>query len=364
MNEMKNYLLIILINLLTFLYAGCNKEDHLDHDMPHNEMGVPYLPSSLYVANEEDGTISVIDPVENKKIGDIHLSENMSSMLMPHNVQVAPDGKSIWVTTIPETEGEMEQVIVINPTSNHSIIKRINIGTKQHLAHVVFDSLSTYAFVTANETNQVIQIDAKTFTEVKRFNLDSASRPHGLRYSRDHLYVANMNAKSLSVITISNNQINQIPLSGMAVQTAVTPDGKYVFVSLYDTKEIARYDIQNQQVSKILLPPNSQGPIQIYPTPDSKFLYVCDQGVVGGNAASNKVYVIDIANSTVINTITVDYAAHGAIISNDGKMAYITNSLSNTISVIDISTQQVIHTIAVGKAPNGISYRFLGGGMP
>lgn len=358
------YLFVILCS--NTILTGCKKEDHSNHDDSHtHETPVPYLPYAVYVAEEEDGRITVIDPLENKTIGSITISDHHSSSiaLMPHNVQVAPDGKSVWVTGTAHDSGGAEQVIVIDPVANHSIVKKIDVGVNQHLGHVVLDSASNYAFITANKANQVIQIDAKTYTEVKRFNLGLAHGPHGLRYSKGNLYVANMVAKSLSIINISSGHITEIPLGGIAVQTAVTSDGKYAFVSLYDVKEIARYDIQNQQVSKITLPGGACGPIQLYPTPDNQLLYVCDQGAVGGDTASNKVYVIDIASSSVTATIIAGYATHGVVVSNDGKKAYVTNSLSNTVSVIDVTTQTVTNTITVGKAPNGISYRFPTGGM-
>lgn len=359
----KLYYLMAILLIGSVIFTGCKEDGNHDMDDMDDMDSIPYLSASVYIANEDDGTITVIDPIENVSIGTIELSADMSSMLMPHNVQVAPDGKSVWVTGMPETEGGMEQVVVIDPASNHNITHRINVGTEQHLAHVVFDSTSNYAFVTANEANQVIQINAKTYVEVKRFDLDSAHGPHGLRYSRGNLYVANIEANSMSIINIASEQITEIPLGGMAVQTAVTSDGNYVFISLYDTKEIARYDLQSQQLTKIALPSGSLGPIQMYPTPDNQLLYVCDQGGVGEDAASNKVYVIDIATSTVTNTIVAGYAAHGVVVNNDGTKAYVTNSLSNTLSVIDVATQAITNTITVGKSPNGVSYRFSTGGM-
>lgn len=349
--------------LFVFIYAlsivvGC-KKDHSNH----NE--IPYQPYAVYVAEEDEGKITVINPLENKVVGSIVISDHHSSQmgLMPHNVQVAPDGKSVWVTATAHDGGDMEQVIVIDPVANHSILKKINVGVNQHLGHIVLDTASTYAFATANEAGQVIQIDAKTYTEVKRYNLGATYEPHGLRYSKGNLYVANMGAKSMSIINISSGQIDEVPLGGMAVQTAVTPDGKYAFASLYDTKEVAMYDIQTKQVIKIALPAGALGPIQLYPTPDNKLLYVCDQGGVGTDPVSNKVYVIDIAASSVTNTIDVGNAAHGVVVSNDGQSVYVTNSKSNTVSVIDVATQKVTHTISVGEAPNGISYKFPTGGM-
>ena len=173
-----------------------------------------------------------------------------------------------------------------------------------------------------------------------------------------------MDAKSMSVINVADGRITDIPLGGVVVQTAVTQDGKFVFASLYDTKEVLRYDLNSGQIKRIQLPAGAQGPIQLYATPDSKLLYVADQGELMERPVSNKVFVIDIANTKVISTIVVGNKAHGVVVSKIGTTVYVTNSIDNTVSVIDAATQKLTRTIPVGKGPNGISYWYETGGMP
>src|SRR3989344_8585537 len=55
----------------------------------------------IYVAVEGDAKIAVIDPVSQKVIRSIDLSmehEGGKLSFAPHNVQVSPDQKSVWVT--------------------------------------------------------------------------------------------------------------------------------------------------------------------------------------------------------------------------------------------------------------------------
>ncbi|MEO6902590.1 MAG: YncE family protein [Bacteroidia bacterium] len=334
--------------------SSCKKKDTEDETPSVIDKKV------VYTANMDDGTVSVIDAVQGTNIKTISLMDS-SKMFMAHNVQVAPDGKSLWVTAIPMLAGATEQVVVIS-TATNMITNRINVGMEQHVAHVVLDANSDFAYITGNESNQVIKINAHTFAEVGRFNL-AGHMPHGLRQLNGKLYVANMTTKSMSIIDIASSVINEVPLGGTALQTAITRDGKFVFVTLYDTKEVAMYNILTQQVSKISLPNGSRGPLQLYPTPDSKFIYVADQGGMNGDSTSNKVYVIDVATSAVINTITVGNKAHGIVVDADGEFAYVTNSADNTVSVIDISSQKVVRTIPVGKGPNGISFGFSKNGV-
>ncbi|RJQ23038.1 MAG: YncE family protein [Nitrospiraceae bacterium] len=320
-------------------------------------------PAKLYVANEDGGSVSVIDLQNSRKNTIIDLTDSQGEMYMAHNVQTAPDGKSVWVTAVPMDSSKAEQLVVIGSDTG-TIKKRIQLGKHLHVAHVVLDNESKNAFVTTKDSSQVFQVNAATYEVVRRFDLGKDNAPHGMRYFNGKLYVASMGSKSLSIVNVADGQIRDIPLQGMAVQTGVTQDGKFVFVSLYDTKEVARYDLLRGQITKIPLPEGSQGPIQLYATPDSKLLYVCDQGELLQRPVSDKVYVIDISYAKVINTIKVGNKAHGVVVSRDGKAAYVTNTSDNTISIIDVITQKVTGTVPVGKGPNGISYWFATGGMP
>ena len=346
--------MVVVILILTGMFMNsCN----------NNKKIITTQPAKVYVANEEGGSVSVIDLQDSLKNTSIDISDSSGNMFMAHNVQVAPDGKSVWVTAVPMDSNGINQLVVIDPNSG-VIKKRIQLGKDLHVAHVVLDNESKNAFVTAKDPSQVIQVDATTYEVVRKFNLGTGHSPHGLRYFNGKLYVANMDAKSMSVINIDDSKITDIPLGGVVVQAAVTQDGKFVFASLYDTKEVVRYDLQSGQIKRIPLPAGAQGPIQLYATPDSKLLYVADQGVLMERPVSNKVFVIDISNTKVIGTIKVGNKAHGVVVSKDGKTVYVTNSIDNTVSIIDVATQKVTRTVSVGKGPNGISYWFETGGMP
>ncbi len=148
------------------------------------------------------------------------------------------------------------------------------------------------------------------------------------------------------------------------MQTACTPDGRFAFASLYDTKEVVRYEMSSGALVRIPLPADAQGPVQIYPSPYSASLYVCDQGVLLDRPASNKLYVVDVQDAAVIGTVDVGMGAHGVVVSEDGERAFVTNIVDGTVSVVDTVAQQVVETITVGAKPNGVSHLHVGGGMP
>lgn len=328
----------------------------------------------LYVALEEDGAVAVVDTKGNSLLGKIDLSATRNGQMVSyaaHNVQVAPDGNSVWVTanfmglsgeeqSMTEKEDAQEafpdQIIIIDPQKD-TITKRIDIAPDQHLAHVVVTRDGTKAFVTAQEPGLVYQMNGMTYTVEKKFALEKDSQPHGLRLANDDsfAYVALIGAKGIGMIDIKAEKVSKVVLAGSSVQTAVIPNSSLVAASVYDTKQIAFYDPLTRQVSYVELPAEAEGPIQMYATADGAYLYVADQGYYFGKPTSDYVYKIDIAQKQVVGSIQAGVAPHGVVISHDGKRAYITNLLSGNVSLIDTATDTEITKITVGGMPNGIS---------
>lgn len=302
-------------------------------------------------------------------------------MYMAHNVQVAPDQKSVWVTANAmsdeghgsdeqhgsdehsdsghgtEASAPPDQLIVIDPVKDE-IVRRIDIGTGMHLAHVVLTTDGRHALTVAQETNRVYKIDTSTYRIVNDAQAKTGSGPHGLRLSPDGTtaYVAMMAGKSIGKLDVQSLTFDYIPLNGQAVQTAVTPDERYVAASVYDTKSVAVYDTRSQSVQYAALPEDAKGPLQLYPTPDSRYVYVADQGHEFNQPNGNKLHKIDLASRRVVQTVEVGTAPHGVVVSPDGKFTYVTNLVSNDVSIVDNNTGKELTKIPTGEKPNGISY--------
>lgn len=332
----------------------------------------------IYVAEEGDGTVAVIDAQSRQVVKRIGL-ETKQSGYMPHNVQVAPDGKTVWVTAnamTPEEEGggmrmkvaqgeAMDQVIVID-AERDEVVKRIDMGSDLHLSHVAVAPDGSFAVVAAQERGMIYGIDARTLEVVRNVETGALAQPHGLRIAPDgtQAFIAMLGGKSLGILDLKGFALSYVPLSGAAVQVAVTPDGAYALVTLYDSKSVALYDRRTGELSYVRLPEGAKGPVQLYPTPDSKYAYVADQGYYFDQPTGNAVYKIGLAAKGVVATIPAGSAPHGVVVSKDGRYAYVTNLLGNDVSVIDTLQDKEIARIAVGKQPNGISVKSAEGGTP
>ena len=192
------------------------------------------IEDKIYVAVEEAGEIAVISVKDRIVIKRIDLSADIGGIkigFMPHNVQVAPDNKSVWVTAnamdmsqkkvsfkivakaqADEGHGEEgamkinDEIIVIDPLTDQ-IIKRIEIGTDSHLSHVTLTADSNYAIAAAQTKGVLYKINAKTYEVEMEAITEKGGEPHGLRISPDGktAYIAMLKGKSIGVLDIEKN---------------------------------------------------------------------------------------------------------------------------------------------------------------
>lgn len=337
----------------------------------------------VYVALEEEGQIAVVDAEKKRLVKSIGLSHEQDGKIVryeAHNVQVTPDGSKVLVTANVNrgvmgknieseedlSDGLRDRIFIIDPFAD-AIIDSIELGIDLHLAHVVSDLNGKVAYVNAQETGQVFVVDLETRKTLGKFELGGQSGPHGLRLSPDgtKLFVALLDGNGMGMIDLAKKKINYFSLPGKAVQTAVTPDGMYVFASIYDAKKIAWFNMNTEESGYITLPQGAAGPVQLYPSPDSSFLYVADQGFYFDQPESKQVYRININQKIVDQTLEAGSAPHGIVIDKQGTFAYVTNLTGDDLSIIDLVLRKEVKKIPVGKMPNGVSiWNRTAGGTP
>lgn len=309
--------------------------------------------NNVYVANEDSGSISVIDAAGLKEVRRISLNEGELAF-SPHNVQfgsVGIFGDVILSTAVAKEESEEEhmggsdQLIVISKKFGN-ILKRVSLEDESHVAHVVSDG--DFAYVTGTEKDS-LYIVSPALEKFETVRLPNGSKPHGLRLSEDGktAVIAGL-GNQLILVNLTSKEVNSIKLPGKGVQTAVFKN-KF-FVSIYDTKQIGVFE--NGALSFIDLGDDAVGPIQLYPSKDG-FLYVADQGVLFDQPEGAKIYKIDIEEGKVVKSIEAGRAPHGVFVGPDGRV-WVTNLKGNSVSVIENDVK--VAEIAVGDAPNGVSF--------
>lgn len=324
--------------------------------------GATFAADKVYLANEGANTVNVLDATSLEKVASVPVGK------MPHNVQVSPDGKSVWVTNMGEPDkaagtsapmdmakvkhdgkGKVGAVWVID-TSTNAVVAKVTVGV--HPAHVVISPDGRFAYISNSGENTLSVIDTATRTQVAMIPVGKF--PHGLRFSPDgkEVYVADLKGGTVSVIdTASQKEIAQVAVGKQPAQVGFTPDGRLAFVSLSGENAVAVIDPATRKVVRKVAVDTV--PIQLYATADSRTLVVANQGSRDkpGNTAS----LIDLESFKVTKAVETGAGAHGVVIDREGRYAYVTNSFANSVSMLDVKERKVVKTVAVDKNPNGIS---------
>jgi YVTN family beta-propeller protein len=127
---------------------------------------------------------------------------------------------------------------------------------------------------------------------------------------------------------------------------------------------VARIDLASGSLSLFDLPPDSAGPVQIYPTPDGTHLWVADQGNLESRPAGNHLYRVRASDGATDLVATVGMAPHGVVVNENGTVVFATMLVDGTVQAVDANTGAVLRTTPVGQQPNGVTCAHEGGGMP
>jgi DNA-binding beta-propeller fold protein YncE len=322
----------------------------------------PPVPSELIaVAVESDGEVAFLAEDTAEPVFTVDVPG-----YLVHNVQGAPDGASVWATAVANGghghgKSEATDHLVQIAIDAQAVTQMIELGEGVHPAHVVLHDETAY--VALYEADAIAVIDTISGTITNTFELPPGTAPHGLRLLPDGtaLVVAGMGSAALLRVDTASGGIDSFALPGRAVQTAT--DGLAAFVTIYDTKQVARLDLEDDTVELWDLPPGSAGPIQAYP--DGHSLWVADQGLVDeGDPGGDTLVQFDVETGEVLQEVQVGGAPHGVVIDPHRGHVWATIIDLGEVVKIDADTGEVLARTSVGNAPNGITCIHTDGAMP
>jgi YVTN family beta-propeller protein len=205
--------------------------------------------------------------------------------MLPNGLAVNPSGKKVYVTNPVH-----KAISIIETATNKFIAHAISVGEFGENIAVSPNGESAY-LKTAN--NAVLAIDLVTKQVVATIPLQpSNDLPVCLTFSPNgrHLYV-NMRKLVLVVDTSSNKIIRTIKMpiveggnNNYAGQTAITPDGEFLYVPYPDGDTVAMVDTATNKAVGSQVSVNY--PIAIAVAPTTSFAYAIGNGVI---------YVINIS---------------------------------------------------------------------
>ena len=263
----------------------------------------------------------------------------------PYGVAVDPAAGTVYVTN--QSDGT---VSVIDEATS-AVTATIPVGTNPY--GVAVDPAAGTVYVTNQSDDTVSVIDEATSAVTATIPVGYAPRGVAVDPAAGTVYVTNYDGASstVSVIDAATNTVTAtIPVDSNPDGVAVDPAAGTVYVTRPFGGTVSVIDAAINAVTAII--PVAAGPDGVAVDPAAGTVYVASYGN-GGNAGT--VSVIDEATSTVTVPIPVGAGPDGVAVDPAAGTVYVTNNVDGTVSVIDAATNAVTATIPDRAEPYGVA---------
>jgi YVTN family beta-propeller protein len=329
----------------------------------------------LYVCNQNDATVSVVDPATGQVVRVVDLKTlGFSPNSKPHHVVAEKDGSFWYVTLIGDNR-------IVKLDRNDKVVAQATFETPGMMA---IDPARDYLFIGRSMTavNPPPRIGVLRRSDFRLEEIDVLfPRPHAMvvEPKSGTVYTASLAANQIAAVNPATEQVELLNVAGnphALMQFAISPDGNTLAVSGELSAKVLLFDVSQRMKPKLVAEiPVEHQPFDPIFTPDGKY-------VVLANKAANAVTLIDAQKHKVAAVVKGEGLAqpHGTVISDDGKFAYVSNNNlkstgdhamhqmvggsqgapaqpagPGTVVVIDLASHKIARVIDVGHNAAGLS---------
>jgi PQQ-dependent catabolism-associated beta-propeller protein len=296
----------------------------------------------VFVTNERDGTISVIDSRSDTLAGTIKVGDR------PRGIQ--SHGGRIYVAVSDQLRRKVNDVdrIAVLDAATHQPVKTYKAGVDPEQLAVSPDG--SHLFVANEDAGLASIIDTRTGRAIAE--LEVGLEPEGVAVSPDGrwLYVTGESSSTVTIIdTAARKVIAHLLVGSRPRGVAFTSDGALALITSELGRSLTLIDAKRHQIVKSIQIPNPNAkPVGIAIAPGNRVAYIA-------TGRANAVAVLDLAAQKFTAEIPVGERCWGLALLPDGSKLYVANNLSNNISVIDTAQLKVIKTIPAGNGPWGVA---------
>lgn len=287
-----------------------------------------------YSPNLADGTVSIVNLTSHTVTGII------SGFRYPWNVNVSPDGSTLFVDDVPLTDPLADRIDVVDLCS-HQIVERI----PTHGMAFSSISLDGSQLYTADITGGAVQV-VDTSTGSLTATFPTLPVPIATASGDDRtLWIATMPDFLYSIDMRTGKVVGSPILTGIApAQIAVSPDGSTLAVADLGG-DIELIDTQTHRVTSTIRLPSLSYPAFGAFTPDGSELWM---GYYSGQVA-----VIDMHTDAVVKVGQTGGFAVGIAFTRDGKEAYVSTTPAGSV-IPDVGAVYAVPALLDIWRPGGV----------
>jgi YVTN family beta-propeller protein len=254
--------------------------------------------AQLLVLNKSDATLSFVDPASGKTNGTVATGDG------PHEIELSSDGRTAYV--------------------------------------------SNYGASTPGNSLSIIDVAARK--EVARVDLGELRRPHGLTFSKGHLYLTSEGSKRIARLDPDTRRIDWTFETGQdgTHMVLASSDGTKLFTSNIGSNSVSiiEHGAGDQWQQKIVSV--GAGPEGLDLTPDGRALW-------SAHSRDGGISIIDTATGKVLQSFDAKTKRSNRIkFSKDGSLALISDLSGGELVILDARTQKERARLKLGSSPTGI----------
>jgi YVTN family beta-propeller protein len=319
----------------------------------------------LYVTNQDDATISVVDLASRRVVEAIDLrAMGFGPNAKPHHAQVEPDGRFWYVTLIGAGK-------VLKLDRENRIVGSVDLEVPGLLGlHPTKDLLVVARSMSAvNPPQRIALIRRSDMTLLEEYEV-FFPRPHGIVVDPrgEHVYVASLGVNQLARVRLEDGELELVDVEGpyhTFVQLAISPDGQWLVATGQTSGDVLLFDISEPGLPRLRHAiPIGGGPFESAFSYDGRHLVVT-------NIDADRVTIIDAATRAIEVTLEGEGFSqpHGVGLSPDGRFVFVSNRFQSggahdhegkkatgagTLVAICLATRSVESVIPVGHYAAGI----------
>lgn len=314
---------------------------------------------TLLVVRKSDGALDFIDPGSGLRLASVPLGH------APHEVSVSPDGRRAVVSNYGTREQPGSTLSLVDLEQPREV-RRIDLAPHTRPHGVAWYAPDRVA-VTTEGSRHLLVVEPDSGRIVRAIPTDQeVSHMVAVGPGDARAYVANIGSGTLTALDlVEGRKLADIVTGRGSEAIAVTPDGREVWVGAREDGHLAIVSTDRLEVTEKVPLPGI--PIRIAMTPDGRTALVSCAG-------SSEVVAIETATRRERGRARIDlplapgaterpYARIaagsalpvGLLVSRDGRNVYVAATMADAVLRLDTRDVAVQQTVAVGGEPDGLA---------
>jgi YVTN family beta-propeller protein len=289
------------------------------------------------VLNSGEASVSLIDMDQRKVYKNFYVGKE------PHHLMITPDQKAVLVANATGNE-----VVFLDPKTGEKMGRLANIIDPYHIGY----SPDRKFFIAAGNRLDRIDIYAAKDQDLKLLKIIKAPKtPSHITYTSNSkiAFVSLQDSDELIAIDLETQEVLwKMVLGHLPAGVWMTPGDKYILVGLTGSDAVQVVDWRKRQVIKEIK--TGKGAHNFRPLGDKRHIFL-------SNRVEPSISILDMDKLEKVADITgLPSGPDDMDVTPDGKELWVTFRFSRKVGVIDIASRKLTTTIPVGKSPHGIFF--------